>query len=285
MPVSFSRLTAGLSAAILAAGLLTAPALAAEDTVVATVDGMEITESDLSLAIANLDQQFARLPEGQRRGAALSALIEIRLLAQKAREKGYDKDADFQNRMAFLTNRALHSEYVEKEVAAAVTDEMVRARYDKELADTPPSNEVHARHILVKTKEEAEAIIKELDGGADFAELAKAKSTGPSAPNGGDLGYFQQGQMVPEFEKAAYGLDVGAYSKEPVQTQFGWHVLKVEDKRAVQPPAFDDVKDQVRSALLRETYFEMVSKLREGAKVDVADETLKGVVEQMDKAE
>lgn len=285
MPVSFSRLTAGLSAAILAAGLLTAPALAAEDAVVATVDGMEITESDLSLAIANLDQQFARLPEGQRRGAALSALIEIRLLAQKAREKGYDKDADFQNRMAFLTNRALHSEYVEKEVAAAVTDEMVRARYDKELADTPPSNEVHARHILVKTKEEAEAIIKELDGGADFAELAKAKSTGPSAPNGGDLGYFQQGQMVPEFEKAAYGLDVGAYSKEPVQTQFGWHVLKVEDKRAVQPPAFDDVKDQVRSALLRETYFEMVSKLREGAKVDVADETLKGVVEQMDKAE
>ncbi|MFP1631185.1 peptidylprolyl isomerase [Zhengella sp. ZM62] len=285
MPVSFSRLTAGLSAAILAAGLLAAPVLAAEDTVVATVDGMEITESDLSLAIANLDQQFARLPEDQRRGAALSALIEIRLLAQKAREKGYDKDAGFQNRMAFLANRALHSEYVEKEVAAAVTDEMVRARYDKELADTPPSNEIRARHILVKTKEEAESIIKELDGGADFAELAKAKSTGPSGPNGGDLGYFQQGQMVPEFETAAYGLDVGAHSAEPVQTQFGWHVIKVEDKRAVQPPAFDDVKEQVRSALLRETYFEMVAKLREGAKVDVADETLKSVVEQMDKAE
>ncbi|MAW87892.1 MAG: peptidylprolyl isomerase [Phyllobacteriaceae bacterium] len=285
MPVSFSRLTAGLSAAILAAGLLAAPVLAAEDTVVATVDGMEITEADLSLAIANLDQQFARLPEDQRRGAALSALIEIRLLAQKAREKGYDKDAGFQNRMAFLANRALHSEYVEKEVAAAVTDEMVRARYDKELADTPPSNEIRARHILVKTKEEAEAIIDELDGGADFAELAKAKSTGPSGPNGGDLGYFQQGQMVPEFETAAYGLDVGAHTAEPVQTQFGWHVIKVEDKRAVQPPAFDDVKEQVRSALLRETYFEMVSKLREGAKVDVTDETLKGVVEQMDKAE
>ena len=285
MPVSFSRLTAGLSAAILAAGLLAAPVLAAEDTVVATVDGMEITEADLSLAIANLDQQFARLPEDQRRGAALSALIEIRLLAQKAREKGYDKDAGFQNRMAFLANRALHSEYVEKEVAAAVTDEMVRARYDKELADTPPSNEIRARHILVKTKEEAEAIIDELDGGADFAELAKAKSTGPSGPNGGDLGYFQQGQMVPEFETEAYGLDVGAHTAEPVQTQFGWHVIKVEDKRAVQPPAFDDVKEQVRSALLRETYFEMVSKLREGAKVDVTDETLKGVVEQMDKAE
>ncbi|MCB1427319.1 MAG: peptidylprolyl isomerase [Zhengella sp.] len=284
MPVSFSRLAAGLSAAILAAGILAAPALAANDTVVATVNGMEITEGDLSLAIANLDQQFARLPEEQRRGAALSALIEIRLLAAKAREKGYDKDAEFQNRMAFLANRALHSEYVEKEVAEAVTDEMVRARYDKELADTPPSNEVHARHILVKTKEEAEAIIKELDGGADFAELAKAKSTGPSGPNGGDLGYFQQGQMVPEFEKAAFGLDVGAYTKEPVQTQFGWHVIQVEDKRAVQPPAFDAVKDQVRSAMLRETYFEMVSKMREDAEVNVVDETLKGVVEQMDKA-
>ena len=284
MPVSFSRLAAGLSAAILAAGILAAPALAANDTVVATVNGMEITEGDLSLAIANLDQQFARLPEEQRRGAALSALIEIRLLAAKAREKGYDKNAEFQNRMAFLANRALHSEYVEKEVAEAVTDEMVRARYDKELADTPPSNEVHARHILVKTKEEAEAIIKELDGGADFAELAKAKSTGPSGPNGGDLGYFQQGQMVPEFEKAAFGLDVGAYTKEPVQTQFGWHVIQVEDKRAVQPPAFDAVKDQVRSAMLRETYFEMVSKMREDAEVNVVDETLKGVVEQMDKA-
>lgn len=285
MPVSIRRLSAGLSAAILAAGLACAPVFAADDTVVATVNGMNITDGDLSLAMANLDQQFAQLPEDQRRGAALSALIEIRLLASKAKEKGYDKDPDFQKRMAFLQERALHSEFVDKEVAAAVTDEMVRARYDKQLADTPPSNEVHARHILVKTKEEAEAIIKELDGGADFEKLAKEKSTGPSGPNGGDLGYFRQGQMVPEFEKAAFGLSAGAYSEEPVKTQFGWHVIKVEDKRAVQPPAFDEVKDQIRSALLRETYFDMVKKMREAAKVDVVDEKLKGTVEDMNKAQ
>ena len=114
-----------------------------------------------------------------------------------------------------------------------------------------------------KTKEEADAIIKELDGGADFQKLANEKTSDPSGKtSGGDLGYFGPGQMVPEFEKAAMALEVGAYTKEPVQTQFGWHVIKVEDKRAKQPPAFDDVKEQIRSVLLRDRYFELVKTLR-----------------------
>ena len=253
--------------------------------VVATVNGPPITEADLTLAESDLDQQFSRLPPEQRRAAALSAIIEIRLMAAEAEAKGFDKDPEFQRRMKFLRDRALHSQVVDQEVAKAITDDQVRARYDKEIADAPPVNEVHARHILVKTKEEAEAIIKQLDAGAKFEDIAKEKSTDAgSGANGGDLGYFGPGQMVPEFEKAAFALEPGTYTKEPVQSQFGWHVIKVEDKRVQQPPAFDQVKGQVRSLLLRDKYFELVKSLRGAAKIDVTDPELKKAIDQMDAA-
>lgn len=264
-----------------------APAPApAPDTVLATVGGEPITEADLELAMADLDQQFARLPPEQRRAAAMSAIIEIRLLANEAKAKGLDQDADFKKRIAFLEQRALHSEVVDKEVAGKITDDEIRKVYDKQIADTPPTNEVRARHILVKTKEEAEAIIKQLDGGADFEALAKEKSGDPgSGAQGGDLGYFGQGQMVPEFEKAAFALDVGGYTKEPVQSQFGWHVIKLEDKRQKQPPAFEQVKEQFRSAVLRDKYFELVKTLRAAGKVEIADPALKASVESIEKAQ
>lgn len=253
--------------------------------VVATVNGKPVTEADLTIAESDLDQQFSRLPADQRRAAALSAIIEIRLLAAEAEAKGLDKDPEFQRRMQFLQDRALHSQVVEQEVSKAITDDQIRARYDKEMAETPPVNEVHARHILVKTKEEAEAIIKQLDGGAKFEDIAKEKSSDAgSGANGGDLGYFGPGQMVPEFEKAAFALDVGKYTEQPVQSQFGWHIIKVEDKRAQQPPAFDQVKAQIRSLLLRDKYFDLVKSLRSTAKVDVTDPDLKKAVDQIDQA-
>jgi len=270
---------ASLASLALAAGLMTlSPGAlhAQEDKVVATVNGAPITEADLALALSDLDQQFARLPEDQRRAAALAAVIEIRLLAAEGAAKGLDKDPDFERRMAFLQQRALHSAVVESEVAAKVTDDDIRKRYDAEIANTPPSNEVHARHILVKSKEEADAIIKQLDGGEDFQKLANEKTNDPSGKtSGGDLGWFGAGQMVPEFEKAAFGLEVGSYTKQPVQSQFGWHVIKLEDKRAKQPPAFDDVKEQIRSIVVRDKYFDLVKSLRDGAKVDVSDADLK----------
>ena len=142
----------------------------------------------------------------------------------------------------------------------------------------PPVNEVHARHILVKTKEEAEAIIKQLNAGASFEELAKKESTDGSAADGGDLGYFGPGQMVPEFEKAAFALDVGTYTKEPVQTQFGWHVIKVEDKRQKQPPAFDKVKDQVRSVLMRERYIALVQASQKDVKIEYPDPAIEKAI-------
>lgn len=263
----------------------TAPAAPVDpNAVVATANGKPITEADLTLAENDLDPQFSRLPPEQRRAAALSAVIEIRLLSDKAAADGIDKQPDFQRRMEFLRQRALHSALVESEVAAKVTDAEIQARYDTEMANTPPVNEVHARHILVKTKEEADAIIKQLDGGAKFEDLANQHTTDPSGKTtGGDLGYFAAGQMVPEFEKAAFALEPGSYTKQPVQSQFGFHVIKVEDKRAQQPPAFDQVKEQFRSLVLRDKYFAMVKSLRDAAKVDITDPALKTAVDAMDK--
>ena len=272
----------GLAIALIAGA--SGVAFAQTDAVIATVDGRNITEADLKLAESELDQQFAQLPAEQKRAAALSAIIEINIMANKATTGGLDKDPEFQRRMAFLNQRALHAAVIEKEVATQVTDDAVRARYDTEMAAAKPANEIKARHILVATKEEADAVIKQLDEGGDFEAIAKEKSTDKgSGTNGGDLGYFGPGQMVPEFETAALALDVGAYTKTPVQTQFGFHVIKVEDKRAQQPPAFDQVKEQVRSMLFREKYFAMVKDLRATAKVEITDPALKTAVEAMDK--
>ncbi|MGQ2904355.1 MAG: peptidylprolyl isomerase [Neoaquamicrobium sediminum] len=273
--LSFVRL--GAAAAILA--LAGTAAMAQENAVVATVNGQPITETDLEIAISDLEQQFAQLPAEQRRAAALSAVIEIRLLAAEAEGKGLADGDDFARRMDMLRQRALHSAYIEQEVAALVTDEAVRARYDEEIAKIPASEEVRARHILVETEEEAREIIKQLDEGGDFEAIAKEKSTDGAAAQGGDLGYFGAGQMVPEFEKAAFAMEVGAHSAEPVKSQFGWHVIKLEDKRAKQPPAFEQVSGQLRSVLLRDAYMKVVNDLRAAADVEIEDEALKAMLE------
>ncbi|MAS13760.1 MAG: peptidylprolyl isomerase [Nitratireductor sp.] len=281
---SFRRFLAvqvGAGLTLAAVGFM--PAYAADADVVATVNGMEITEGDLAVAGEEYGAQFGNLPEPQRRAALLSALIEIRLLASQAEEKGLADSEAFAKRLEFLRQQALHAAFIEKVVDGAVTEEQVRASYDKQIAEAPAVNEVRARHILVKTKEEAEAIIKQLEEGGNFEEIAKEKSTDGAAANGGDLGYFTSGQMVPEFEKAAFALNPGEHSKEPVETQFGFHVIKVEDKRAKQPPAFDAVKDRVRSLLVREKYVEEVSALRDAAEVDVKDPALKEFIDGIEK--
>ncbi|MEL6435504.1 MAG: peptidylprolyl isomerase [Pseudomonadota bacterium] len=259
-----------------------APAPAAEappapldpDAVIGQVAGQDITNRDIDFALADLQEQLGQVPQGQRRVAALMALVDIRLLAAKAEAEGVGEDAVFQRRMQFQRNRALHNNLFTTEVVGSVTDEEVRARYDSEISARPPENEVRARHILVETEDAAKDVITELDGGADFATLAAERSTGPSGPNGGDLGYFTRGRMVPEFEAAAFELNAGDYSKEPVQTQFGWHVILVEDSRPVQPPAFEQVAPQIRSGLLRERYFELLQSLRGETDVEIIDPAL-----------
>ncbi len=280
MLYSFRGLSIVRIGAVAAAMALSTPfALAQQADVVATINGEPVTEADLAMAMSDLNEQFAQLPEDQRRAAALSAVIEIRLMAEAAETAGLAEGDEFARRMALLRQRALHSSFIDREIAAKVTDEAVRARYDKQIAETPPVNEIRARHIIVDSKEEAEAIIKELEAGGDFEAIAKEKSKDGAAAQGGDLGYFTQGRMVPEFEQAAFALDVGAYSKEPVQTQFGWHVIKVEDKRVQQPPAFEQVAEQFRTLVLREAYFAKVRELREAAAVEISDPALKAAIE------
>jgi peptidyl-prolyl cis-trans isomerase C len=241
------------------------------DKVLATIGGINITNKEVDQISTDLDPQFAKLPDDQRRLAALAAIIDIKSLAAKAEAEKLDQTPEFKSRLEFLKDRALHNDYFKQQVVDKITDADIRARYDKEIAAMPPQSEVRARHILVKTKEEAEAIIKQLDGGAKFEDVAKEKSTDGSAAQGGDLGYFGPGQMVPEFEKAANALEIGKYTETPVQSQFGFHIIKLEDKRTQQPPAFDQVKDQVKSILIRERYMELVKKERGDLKVEFTD--------------
>lgn len=287
LPRRFHRHAAALLAAAAIAVLpgapalqLAAPAWSQESPVVATIDGQPVTEADIALTLQDLADQFARVPDDKKRAAALQALIEIRLLSAKARAGGADQKDEFKKQLAFIADRMLHQSLIDSEVAGKITDADIRARYDKEIAERPAENEVKARHILVKTEEEAKKLIADLDGGAEFEKLAAEHTTDPSGKTtGGDLGYFGAGMMVPEFEKAAFELTPGSYTKTPVQTQFGFHIIKVEDKRVKQPPAFDGVKDQVRAIVIRERYLELVDTMRAAAKVEINDAALKADIE------
>lgn len=249
------------------------------DAVIGTINGRQITNRDIEFAIGDLEDQFGQVPPSQQRFAAMMALIDIALLADRAESEGVAETDAFRKRLAFLRSRALHNSYFRSQVADRIGDDDVRARYDSEIAAAPPENEVRARHILIETEQEARAIIEELAGGADFAALARERSTGPTGPNGGDLGYFTRGRMVPAFEQAAFALEPGRFTAEPVETRFGWHVIKLEDRRPVQPPPFEQVEDQIRSLLLRERYFELLQGLREAAAIEIEDPELKDAYE------
>ena len=209
-----------------------------------------------------------------------SPLTANRECSRSRTPAGMDQTPLFAQRLRYLEERALRRAYFAQEIAGAVTEEAVRADYDAYTAQFTPQDEIRASHILVESEEEANAIKAELDGGADFQKLANEHTTDPSGKsNGGDLGYFGPGQMVPEFEKAAMALEPGSYTKEPVQTQFGWHVIKVEDKRPQQPPPFEQVQEQARSAVIRDKYFALVKEARAAAKVEIPDEKLKKAVD------
>ena len=274
---------ASLTLALLLGASLPAFAEDKPDPVVAKVGGLEIHQSDLDVAITNLDPQLAQLPDEQKKVAALSGAIDVKLFAKDAEAEKLDQTPDFKARMKYITERELHGAYFKKHVIDVVTPEEIKARYEKEIASLPKEEEVHARHILVKTEDEAKAIIAELDAGKDFAALAKEKSTDPNKDDGGDLGFFGKGRMVKEFEAAAFALEKGTYTKTPVKTDFGWHVIKVEDKRIAPPPAFDQVQPQIRNLVMRDKYLELLSKARDVQGVEILDETLRKGYEEANK--
>ncbi len=268
---SFFRAVAGAAAiALVAASTAIAQSAATEDnTPVAKVGDLTITAGDVAQAEADFSQELAQVPAERRKTILIDVLVDMSLLARAAESAGLHEGPGFQRRLEFLRTRALRNLYVEKEIVGTVTPDAIKVEYDRQTADFDPQDEISARHILVASEEEAQALIAELDAGKDFADLAREKSTGPSGPSGGDLGRFGRGQMVPDFEGAAFGLEAGKHSAEPVQTQFGWHVIKVEEKGKSSPPTLAQMEDQVRSALVRQKFEAVMSKLRAETPVEI----------------
>lgn len=263
------RVLRAVPAAVLVLSLpVISPALAADD-VLATVNGHKIMASELKFANEELKSQLSKIPQDKQKSLLTNYLIDRALIVAAARAEKLDAKPGFAARLAYYQDRAYRDAYFGK--VMAVTDEEVKAFYDKQLKMVPPREEIRARHILVKTEDEAKAIIKELEGGKDFAELAKEKSTGPSKTRGGDLGYFAKGDMVPVFFTAADALKKGEFSK-PVKSRFGWHVIKQEDRRVSKPPAIDTVSDQINKLLKRQKAELLIRRLRKDAKIEIVAE-------------
>ena len=250
----------------------------AQSTVLATVNGVEITEQDLAFARAEIGEQIASMPAGQRRSNLLLYIIENQILATASQSEMLNEGPDVDALMKYYRRRAMHDLYYQRKIRDAVSEAEARALYDAQVAKSIPRTEVRARHILVKTEAEALEIIERLGRGTDFAELAQEKSIGPSGAEGGDLGYFSREKMLPEFSAVAFNLEKGEFS-EPVKTRFGWHVIKQEDKRESKPPPFDEVKDGLLSEMVRRKAVEVISGLRKAAKIDILDPDLKKTLE------
>ncbi|MHC5306562.1 peptidylprolyl isomerase [Bartonella sp. LJL80] len=267
-------------------GAAAAPAKPVDPShVMAVVDGKEITAGQLDSMANDIDPGLARLPDQQRRLTVLKIYVDMKALSDAAVKDGLDKTPEYEKRMAVMRENVLQQIYFKDKIVDKISDADIKARYDKEIAALPKEQEVHARHILVKTKEEAEAIIKRLEKGEKFEDIAKKDSTDGSAAMGGDLGYFSHGQMVKPFEDAAFSLKVGEYTKTPVESPFGWHIIKVEDRREKQPPALDDVKDALRSMIARDRYREVIESLRAKMDIKYPDEDIAKMMQMPDEDE
>ncbi|WP_053239740.1 peptidylprolyl isomerase [Pleomorphomonas koreensis] len=267
-PAAGARGRLGLLAA---AALLTLSALpASADDVVARVNGKDITAAEVQMATDVFGEQLAQIPEAQRRSMVVDALVDMHVMADAAQAAGVADSPKYKARMAFLEAQALRNTYVEDELQAKISEDDIKARYEKDVAGYVAPEEVHARHILVKTEDEANAILKELAAGGDFQAIAKEKSQDPgSKANGGDLGFFAKGQMLPEFEAEAFALKPGETSVKPVKTQFGYHILKVEERRTQPVPTLDQVREQVIQMVERDKYQETLAKMRGEAKIEI----------------
>lgn len=239
---------------------MAAPAAAA-NPVVATVNGVKILRTDVEAARGQLPEQYRNLPMDQLYQPILNQLIRTKILSAQARADKLHETDIYKRRVDLISERLLEESLLAKTIEDKVTDEALQARYDKTSGSFPTKEEIRARHILVKTEAEADGIIKELTGGADFAKLAAEKSIGPSKTRGGDLDYFSKGQMVPPFEKAAFALAKGEFTKSAVKSPFGWHVILLEDKRQSKPPSFEESSARLSQELSQEIAEQLVKDL------------------------
>ncbi|HEX7390536.1 MAG TPA: peptidylprolyl isomerase [Acidiphilium sp.] len=255
----------------------TAPAAASSATakpvpknpVVATVNGYKIHLSDLAKAAQSLPPQLQQAPPQELYPVLLNRLVDERALLIQARKSGIAEQDSVKKEMRHAANRALEAAYLGEQVKPKLSDDAVKAYYQKHYVDQKQPEEVKARQILVKTQAEAESIIKQLNGGAKFAALAEKDSIDPGAKNGGELGWFTRDEMVKPFADAAFALKPGTYTKAPVQSQFGWHVILSEGKRQKPVPGFDDVKDQIRQTMTDKAITDALEDARKGLKVEL----------------
>ena len=261
--LSAAGLALSLATATLADDTANAPKAADIDTVVATVNGVEITVGHMILARATLPQQFQDLPPDVLFPGILDQLIQQTVLAQSF-------DSELPKRVTLAIENETRSltagEIVETVLRDTITDDAIKALYDADYSGADHGEEYNASHILVASEEEANQIVTDLEGGADFADTAKAKSTGPSGPGGGSLGWFCTGMMVPEFEAAVIALEVGAVSA-PVQTQFGWHVIKLNESRVKAAPALEDVRQELEGRIRQEAIDARIQELSANAEI------------------
>jgi len=245
---------------------------AADDAVVATVNGREIRESDIQLIHAALPAQYKQVPFEMLKSQLVTQAVNMALVQEAAKSEGMAESAEVKKKLSLASDQIMQEVFLQQKIDAALTDAAIQAEYEKMTADFEPAQEIRARHILLEKEEEARDVVAKLDEGGDFVELAKELSIGPSGPNGGDLGYFQDGQMVAPFSKAAFELEKGNYTKDPVQTQFGWHVILLEDRRDTQPPALESVRADIEGRLSGETVNGLIEELRTKATIDIVGE-------------
>jgi peptidyl-prolyl cis-trans isomerase C len=287
--MSFSRTllkasaTAVIVVALAAPGIRAQEATPKEDKVVAIVNGHEIKVSEVQMATDDIIGQLPDLPPKLRFPFVVEYLIERHLLAQYAVKEGIADTEEYKRRLALYQAKALRDAYFFQKIRPQVTEEEMRTVYDQEAAKLQQTERVRARHILVSSEKEAKDILARLQKGEKFEDIAKQFSLDGSKDYGGDLGYFTAPEMVPEFSKAAFALKVGETS-QPIKTDFGWHIIRLEDRKQGLAQPFDQVKSAIRNVLLRKKVSETMEKIRGASQVEIVDEDLKKYAEDAAKA-
>ncbi len=257
-----------IASAFVLATMMAGPVFAQSSKVLATVNGESITEAEAKVALEDLLTQLPNVPEDKRLELAVDFLVEVKLAAQAAKKAKIDQSPDFALKMNYAKDRILMERLFAAEGSKATGEAAVKKFYDEQVAKLTPVEEVRARHILVEGEDEAKKIHARVKGGEDFAKVAIEASKDPgSGKGGGDLGFFSKDRMVPEFAEAAFALKAGEISA-PVKSQFGWHIIKLEERRNRPAPAFADVKDRLSQALAERAQGELLEKLRKEAKID-----------------
>ena len=263
--MKFFPVRGAILAAILAATALPAQAADNKDPVVAVVNGTELRASALMAYRRSLPPQMASQVPYE---ALLDSMINNALIFEQGKKDGTDKDPEVKQALKDIEQQLVVKAWMGKKLKAGVTDAAVKQAYDAFLAAYKPQEEVHALHILSDSEDNAKAVIADLKKGADFAELAKTRSKDPSAKqNGGDLGFFNQEEMVPQFAQAAFAMQDGQLADAPVKTQFGWHVIKVEGRRMSTAPTLEQIQPMLREQLAEETADRLLADMRAKAKI------------------